>query len=177
MNDLSKIDYTRVLPCLVTVANLLFGFLAIIFIIDSQVNLGAGMVLLSVLMDSMDGKIARKLKANSDFGKELDSLSDIVSFGLAPAVMIYVVVYQTHLPFWGLWLSAFFAICGALRLARFNVLNVSDYFIGVPITFAGGFMALLLLFAQTIPWQVFPVMMLLLSVLMISSLQVPKLGK
>lgn len=172
-----KIDYTKVLPCLVTLANLLFGFLAIIFIFNSQVNIAAGMILLSVLMDSMDGKIARKLKANSDFGKELDSLSDMISFGVAPAVVIYVVVYSVHLPFWGIWVSALFSICGALRLARFNVLNISDCFIGVPITFAGGFMALLLLFVQAIPWQVFPIAMLVLSFLMVSSLQVPKLGR
>lgn len=171
-----KID-SRVLPCCFTLANLFFGFLAIILVINGEVRLASAMILLSVLMDSMDGKVARRLKANSDFGKELDSLSDIISFGLAPAVLIYVTIFQLHLVFWGIWISALFAICGAIRLARFNILNITDHFIGVPITFAGGFMALLLLFSDKIPWQIYPVSMVLLSFLMISSVNVPKLGK
>lgn len=168
---------SRVLPCFFTLANLLFGFLAIILVFRSEVGIAAGMVLLSVLMDSLDGKVARKLKANSDFGKELDSLSDMVSFGLAPAVLVYVIIFQTYWAFWGIWISAFFAICGAVRLARFNILNISDYFVGVPITFAGGFMALLLLFVERIPWQIFPVCMIMLSLSMVSSFHVPKIGK
>ncbi|NLI93644.1 MAG: CDP-diacylglycerol--serine O-phosphatidyltransferase [Peptococcaceae bacterium] len=168
---------TRILPCIFTSANLFFGFLAIIFAMDHHLRSAAGMILLSVLMDSLDGKVARKLKASSDFGKELDSLSDVISFGLAPAVLIYVFVYQNHWPLWGALVSGLFTLCGALRLARFNILCSTDYFVGVPITFAGGFMALLLLFFDRIPWEVYPVAMSVLAVLMVSSLQVPKLGK
>lgn len=167
----------RVFPCIFTLANLLFGFLAIILAYRFELRLAAGMIMLAVLMDSLDGKVARKFKANSDFGKELDSLSDVISFGLAPAVLIYVFVLQVYIPFWGLWISAAFAMCGALRLARFNLAPSSDYFVGVPITFAGGFMALLLLFIEKIPWQVFPSVMVIFSILMVSSVQVPKLGK
>lgn len=168
---------SRILPCILTLANLLFGFLAIIFAFDHALRLASGMIMLSVLMDSLDGKVARKFKANSDFGKELDSLSDVISFGLAPAVLIYVFVYQAFFPNWGIWISAFFAICGAVRLARFNILPSADYFVGVPITFAGGFMALLLLFLDRIPWQAYPISMAVLGILMVSSVQVPKLGK
>lgn len=168
---------SRILPCILTLANLLFGFLAIIFAFDHALRLASGMIMLSVLMDSLDGKVARKFKANSDFGKELDSLSDVISFGLAPAVLIYVFVYQAFFPCWGIWISAFFAICGAVRLARFNILPSADYFVGVPITFAGGFMALLLLFLDRIPWQAYPISMAVLGILMVSSVQVPKLGK
>lgn len=167
----------RIIPCFFTLANLLFGFLAIILAFNYELRYAAGMILLAVLMDSLDGKVARKFKANSDFGKELDSLSDIVSFGLSPAVLIYIFVFQTFLPFWGLWISAIFAMCGALRLARFNIAEDTDYFVGIPITFAGGFMALLLLFLERIPWQAFPVVMVLLSFLMVSNFQVRKLGK
>ncbi|RNC29732.1 MAG: hypothetical protein AWM53_00349 [Candidatus Dichloromethanomonas elyunquensis] len=168
---------SRILPCLFTLANLFFGFLSIIFAFDHQLRMSAGMIMFSVLMDSLDGKVARKLKASSDFGKELDSLSDVISFGLAPGVLIYVFVYHNYWPFWGAWISGFFTICGALRLARFNILSCTDYFVGVPITFAGGFMALLLLFLDRIPWEAYPVTMFILAVLMVSSLQVPKLGK
>lgn len=168
---------SRILPCIFTLANLLFGFLAIIFAFDNALRIASAMVMLSVLMDSLDGKVARKFKANSDFGKELDSLSDVISFGLAPAVLVYVFVLQTFLPFWGIWIAAFFPMCGAVRLARFNLLPSTDYFVGVPITFAGGFMALLLLFVDRIPWQVYPTSMLVMGILMVSSVQVPKLGK
>lgn len=167
----------RILPCIFTLANLLFGFLAIILAFSEELRYAAGMILLAVLMDSLDGKVARKFKANSDFGKELDSLSDVISFGLSPAVLIYIFVYQNFIPFWGIWISAVFAMCGALRLARFNVASNVDYFVGVPITFAGGFMALLLLFMERLPWQTFPVTMVIMSALMVSSFQVPKLGK
>ncbi len=168
---------TRVLPCILTLANLLFGFLAIIFSFGHTLRLASAMIMLSVLMDSLDGKVARKFKANSDFGKELDSLSDLVSFGLAPAVLVYAFVFHTYWPFWGIWSSAFFVMCGAVRLARFNILPSSDYFVGVPITFAGGFMALLLLFNDLLPWTAFPVCLFMFGVLMVSSLHVPKLGK
>ncbi len=167
----------RILPCLFTLANLLFGFMAIIFAFDHQLRMSVAMIMLAVLMDSLDGKVARRFKANSDFGKELDSLCDVVSFGLAPAVLIYVFIFDSYWSFWGSWVSAFFAICGAVRLARFNILASSDYFVGVPITFAGGFMALLLLFIDKISWQIYPVSMVILGLLMVSSLQVPKLGK
>lgn len=167
----------RIFPCFFTLANLLFGFLAIILAFQFELRYAAGMIMLAVLMDSLDGKVARKFKANSDFGKELDSLSDIVSFGLSPAVLIYIFVYQNYIPLWGLGISALFAMCGAVRLARFNIMNSVDYFIGVPITFAGGFMALLLIFMERLPWQVFPVAMVIMSFLMVSSVQVPKIGK
>ena len=167
----------RIFPCFFTLANLLFGFLAIILAFRYELRFAAGMIMLAVLMDSLDGKVARKFKANSDFGKELDSLSDIVSFGLSPAVLIYIFVYQNYIPVWGLAISALFAMCGAVRLARFNIMNSVDFFVGVPITFAGGFMALLLIFMERLPWQTFPISMVIMSFLMVSSFQVPKLGK
>jgi CDP-diacylglycerol--serine O-phosphatidyltransferase len=168
---------SRILPCTFTLANLLFGFLAIIAAFEDALRISVAMIMLSVLMDSLDGKVARKFKANSDFGKELDSLSDVISFGLAPAVLIYVYIFDIYLNFWGMWIAAFFAMCGAVRLARFNLLPSTDYFVGVPITFAGGFMALLLLFIDRIPWQAYPISMIFLGILMVSSVQVPKLGK
>ncbi|MGI5902037.1 MAG: CDP-diacylglycerol--serine O-phosphatidyltransferase [Desulfitobacteriia bacterium] len=168
---------TRTLPCLITLANLMFGFLAIIYALNHSGRTAAAMILLAVLMDSLDGKVARKFKADSDFGKELDSLSDMVSFGLAPAVLVYIFVFLPQWPFWGIGVCAFFIMCGAVRLARFNILCSSGHFTGVPITFAGGFMALMLLFHDNIPWTVYPAVMLILAFLMISSLQVPKLGR
>ena len=167
----------RVYPAIFTLANLLFGFLAIIFALDNNLRIATAMVMLSVLMDTLDGRVARRLKADSNFGKELDSLSDIISFGLAPAVLVYIVVFQFYLSFWGIWISAFFVLCGALRLARFNTLPSTDHFVGVPITFADGFMALLLLFSNTLPALTYPIIMVVLGILMVSSVRVPKLGR
>ncbi|NLL53201.1 MAG: CDP-diacylglycerol--serine O-phosphatidyltransferase, partial [Peptococcaceae bacterium] len=87
----------RVSPAIFTLANLLFGFLAIIFALDNNLRIATAMVMLSVLMDTLDGRVARRLKADSNFGKELDSLSDIISFGLAPAVLVYIFVFQFYL--------------------------------------------------------------------------------
>ncbi len=135
------------------------------------------MILLSVLLDSLDGKVARKFSVSSDFGKQLDSLCDLVSFGVAPALLAYKVFLYEHLSYYGIFIAAVFTLCGAVRLARFNVLDISTYFVGVPITFAGGLMALLMLFHKLIPWVYYPVLLIVLAILMVGSFRVPKLGK
>lgn len=168
---------TRMIPSLFTLANLFFGFLAILWTIDGQYRFAAGLILLAVLMDSMDGKVARKLSVSSDFGKELDSLSDVVSFGVAPAILTYEALLAAPLGNWGMIIAAVFALCGAVRLARFNILNITTHFLGVPITFAGGFMALMVLFSKALPWIIYPFFMIILAFLMVSTFKVPKLGK
>jgi CDP-diacylglycerol--serine O-phosphatidyltransferase len=165
----------RMIPSLFTLANLLFGFLAILWTMNGQYRIAAGLIILSALMDSMDGKVARKLSVSSDFGKELDSLSDMVSFGVAPAILTYKVLLEANLGYWGIMIAAAFALCGAIRLARFNVLNITTHFVGVPITFAGGFMALLVLFYKLIFWAIYPVAMVLLAYMMVSTFKVPKI--
>lgn len=167
----------QVIPSIFTLTNLFFGFLSLVFTMDGKYRLAAGMILLSVILDSLDGKVARKLSASSDFGKELDSLSDLVSFGVAPAILTYRAFLYDHLGYFGLFIAAGFTLCGAVRLARFNVLNISTYFVGVPITFAGGLIALLMLFHKLIPWVLFPVALAFLAILMVSTFRVSKLGK
>lgn len=167
----------RMIPSLFSLANLFFGFLAILVTFDGKYRLAAGFIILAVLLDSMDGKVARKLSASSDFGRELDSLCDVVSFGVAPAILTYKVFLEGHLGYWGMFIAAAFALCGAVRLARFNVMNITTHFVGVPITFAGGFMSLLILFHKTLPWAIYPVAMALLAFLMVSTFKVAKLGK
>lgn len=169
-----KVD---MIPSAFTLGNLFFGFLAIIWTMNEDYYIAAGLIILSVLMDSMDGKVARKLSVSSDFGKELDSLCDVVSFGVAPAILTYKVLLEAHMGVWGILLAAAFALCGAVRLARFNVLNITTHFLGVPITFAGGVMALLILFYKSLPWVVFPIALAVLAFLMVSTVKVPKLGK
>jgi CDP-diacylglycerol--serine O-phosphatidyltransferase len=108
-------------------------------------------------------------------GKELDSLCDLVSFGVAPAILIYSQVFSEYPGIIGLITAILFIICGALRLARFNVLNTSGYFVGIPITMAGALMVLISILSVHLPYIVIVLLMLLLSYLMISNIKVRKL--
>ncbi|UWQ18907.1 CDP-diacylglycerol--serine O-phosphatidyltransferase [Jannaschia sp. M317] len=124
------------LPNLVTILGLCFGLTSIRFAFEDRFELAAGLLILAALVDGMDGLLARRLNAASPFGAELDSLSDFVCFGVAPAMMVY------HFGLEGMggmgWIAALtFAICCCLRLARFNVAakdetNDSGSFTGVP---------------------------------------------
>jgi len=140
---------------------------------NQQYQIAAAVILIAVIMDGMDGRIARKLDVASSFGKELDSLCDLVSFGVAPALLVYSSTLH-NMGNIGLIIALTFAICGAIRLARFNVLNITTHFVGIPITFAGTLMAVAILLSHRLPLAVFPLLTLLLSYLMVSNLKVPK---
>ena len=129
-----------ILPNLFTTMNLFCGFYAVIASINNNFLMAAIAIIIAGVFDLLDGKIARATRTTSKFGVEYDSLADLVSFGLAPGLLIYL---------WALrplgrigWLAAFlFMVCGALRLARFNaqVGRVSsDFFTGLPIPAAAG---------------------------------------
>lgn len=132
-----------VLPNLLTTMNMFFGFFAIIYSINGNFTWAAYAIVASALFDQLDGRVARLTNATSQFGKEFDSLSDLVSFGVAPGLLLFLWSLQ---PFGRLgWLAAFFYMaCGALRLARFNVqseLFEKAYFQGLPIPMAAGIVA------------------------------------
>ena len=129
-----------VIPALFTVGNVFCGYLSLMATVRGRYDLAAGLIFLAGFLDSLDGRVARMTGSTSAFGEQLDSLSDVLSFGLAPAFLVY------H---WGL--SAFgrlgllasflFLVCGACRLARFNVqIHVVDkrWFVGLPIPAAAG---------------------------------------
>lgn len=124
-----------VLPNLFTTANLFCGFYSIIASMKGMYEIAAVAIIVAVVLDSMDGRIARMTHTTSRFGAEYDSLCDLISFGVAPAIMIY---NWSLFSFgkWG-WVAAFlFVVCGALRLARFNVqtgIIDSKVFNGLPI--------------------------------------------
>lgn len=171
----------KMIPSCFTLANLLMGVLSLMYTLEGEWRMAAIMILGSTILDGMDGKVARRLDAASPFGKELDSLSDLVSFGVAPAILVYALslkelnfsVAGFTVPI-GLLIALGFALCGAVRLARFNVLNITEYFVGVPITAAGSLMALLVLLADRLPSLVLPIAMLVLAYLMVSNIKVPK---
>lgn len=170
---------TKSIPSLLTVGNLFLGIIAIILVFNDNVAMAAMMVIIAMLLDGVDGRVARALNVQSDFGKELDSLSDVISFGVAPAFIMYVVAFQELNPPALAWIvTALFPICGALRLARFNVITSSKgYFIGLPIPAAGGVLATLALFKNDISIPVLLVSMLALSFLMVSTIRYPNFKK
>jgi len=168
-----------VLPNIFTSLNLFCGFYAVIASIDGKYIAASIAIIIGVIFDIMDGKIARATNTTSKFGIEYDSLSDLISFGLAPGIMIYL---------WALrplgrigWLAAFlFMACGALRLARFNSqigIISSDHFIGLPIPAAAGMSATTVLFCHKLGMagKINPifimVLLYLLSFLMVSTIK------
>ncbi|ABZ85081.1 cdp-diacylglycerol--serine o-phosphatidyltransferase [Heliomicrobium modesticaldum Ice1] len=168
-------NHKAAIPNAFTLTNLLLGILSIIYTMDQNYSMSAIMILLAAILDGMDGRVARKLEVSSAFGKELDSLSDLVSFGVAPAILIYAAHLEVPYQYFGLAIAIIFALCGAIRLARFNILNITTHFLGIPITVAGPLMAIFSLAGNRLPTLFFPVAMLLLAGLMVSNLKVPKL--
>lgn len=137
----------RIIPNAITIMALCTGLTAIRFALSERWEFAVSLILIAAILDALDGRVARFLRVDSPFGAELDSLSDFISFGVAPAVMIYL--YSLH--FWkgtGWALALFFSTCMALRLARFNT-NISlptpdwtkRFSVGVPAP-AGAFVAL-----------------------------------
>ena len=130
----------KYLPSLITLSNLFLGFLSILYIQRGDFSLGCNLILVAAILDSLDGKLARKIGIASDFGKEIDSLADLISFCLAPSVLIFNIFYSkgiSELLFLYLAIiSAFPVLMGAIRLARFNVGHTQEskqnYFIGLP---------------------------------------------
>jgi CDP-diacylglycerol---serine O-phosphatidyltransferase len=125
-----------IIPNLFTLANLFCGFSSIIASTSGEFERAAVFILLAGIFDALDGVIARLVNSTSEFGVELDSLCDAVSFGVAPSVMLYSVFFHEWLN-WGILLASLPALAGVLRLARFNVqlTSMEDklYFRGMPI--------------------------------------------
>lgn len=169
--------YLKLIPNTFTLGNLYCGFLSIGYAANGQFKNAAILILIGMMLDSMDGWLARKFSAESDLGKELDSLADIVTFGVAPSFL----VYYTHFFQYGILgfaIAGLFPLFGAYRLARFNISassNQVNYFTGVPITAAGGIVALLTLFGVFIPNILISVIFTALCFLMVSNIKVPSL--
>jgi CDP-diacylglycerol--serine O-phosphatidyltransferase len=138
------------LPSLLTTGNLFCGFFAMLLSVDGRYTEAALAIFVAMIMDALDGRVARLMKATSQFGVEYDSLADAISFGVAPAFLLYTFALRDlGRP---AWFAAFlFVICGALRLARFNVFTgVTDkrFFVGLPIPAAAAVVCGLVIFLQ-----------------------------
>jgi len=169
--DLEEIRFHKLvkLPDLFTLLNISMGLAAILFAINGRHYLAILSLLLAVVFDFLDGKIARMIKRQGEFGKQLDSLADTISFGVAPAVFGFSLI-QTN---FALVIFAIFLFAGVLRLARYNIMEFSGSFAGMPIT-VNGIVIPLIYFAK-LPVNLYPYIYLFLALLMVSPVQFKKI--
>jgi CDP-diacylglycerol---serine O-phosphatidyltransferase len=121
--ELKELLYRRryLVPNLVTVGNMFCGFLAVMYASTDRPRNAFFVLVLAIVLDGLDGRVARKLNATSRFGGEFDSFSDFLSFGIAPAVLMYHWVFHPHADEFGVFVAFVYALCAAGRLARFNI--------------------------------------------------------
>jgi len=188
------------LPNLMTAGNLFCGFVALTKIVEAkipggynEIKIALGFILAACIFDLLDGRLARMGGVESEFGREFDSLADLISFGAAPAFLVQRVVLRDVFatrPEIGWFIASIYLICGALRLARFNCLAAMSgggggkEFMGFPIPAAAGLVASLTLFLMWgdqsdrdlshAPWSyILPGLLLFLSVMMVSEVKYP----
>lgn len=167
----------RHIPNLFTFGNLFCGYLSLYFTFNGGIKNATILIFIAIMLDAVDGRIARILGVSDDLGKQLDSLADVVSFGVAPAYMV-ALTYLNDWGFWGVVLTAIFPLCGAFRLARFNLTKTEEsmeYFTGIPITMAGGLVTLFILLNNYIHPVVFMILFYVLAYLMVSTIKIPSL--
>jgi len=176
-----------VVPAIATLANLTAGCLALALLLEGEKQgLAALLIIAAVLCDSLDGALARMFGASSDFGAELDSLADVVSFGVAPGILV-VSLQPDAMRFVGWVVAVCFAASAAWRLARFNVVRLHELedegFMGLPTTGAGGVMASAVLCQGVLSGgrfemgsAILPWLLLLMAFLMVSNIPYPHIG-
>jgi CDP-diacylglycerol--serine O-phosphatidyltransferase len=129
-------------PNAVTLGNMFCGFLCIIYAASDRFEKAVIAIAIALLLDGLDGRVARKLNATSKFGVELDSFADLVSFGIAPAILVYHWCFRTVADEFGVLVTFVFALCAASRLARFNISTENlKSFVGLPTPGAAGVVA------------------------------------
>ncbi|MDD4980137.1 MAG: CDP-diacylglycerol--serine O-phosphatidyltransferase [Candidatus Omnitrophica bacterium] len=162
-----------------TFLSLACGFLSVIFSLEAHFTFAAWAIILSVIFDGLDGQVARRNSIPSAFGKELDSLVDVVSFGIAPALLGYIFICR-HFYFWATAALFIYLCSSVMRLAKYNITakeKMVNYFYGLPTTVSGGILASFILIyikgkdisplPQYVP-VVFLLLVLLLAFLMVS---------
>ncbi len=174
-----------ILPSVFTSANLLCGYISILFTAREEYVAACWMIILSWVCDVLDGRIARLTSVTSKFGAELDSLADLVAFGVAPGMLVYY-RYMGERPVLGAAISFVFVLCGALRLARFNITPPSDkdVFEGLPIPAGAAILCSLTLYEMQffneflkMPDAAVPFVVLITAFLMVSKVPYPSMKK
>lgn len=134
--------FKKYIPNILTFLNLSFGVLSIIEVIKENYFWAAMLIVGAAIVDRYDGRVARLLKVSSDIGKELDSLADIVSFGVAPGILM-LFRYGLNNYIIGIGTMLFYIICGCYRLAKYNISEFEGVFTGIPITVCGCALAII----------------------------------
>ncbi len=167
------------LPNLITSIGIFCGFLAVLSTLDGKFPIATACIGIAFILDGLDGRVARKMNATSEFGKELDSLSDVTAFGVAPAVLIYAWAFKAQGFEIGVPIAFIFLVCGATRLARFNTQSETagskNSFTGLPIPAAAASVASLVYLNPSpltnhFPTTAFACYSIFLSYLMVSSI-------
>jgi len=165
------------IPGLLSTANIFFGYLSIAASIQGQFGKAALCIGIAFLMDGLDGRLARLTNSETALGVQLDSLADVVSFAVAPAVLCYTWALVAIRPY-GFPVSFLFVICGIIRLARFNILSSQPskkYFVGLPIPAAAVTPAAIVFYAPGASVTAFFAFLLLLLIVALSFLMVSKI--
>lgn len=176
---LERLDHTRKklrsqLANMLTLVNLSLGGFAIIYIMQDKTHMSLLFIFLAALLDRYDGATARKLNIESELGKQLDSMSDLISFGVAPAFLLYQgILHEFGAP--GAFFTILYIASGAIRLAKFNLQENTGYFSGLPIPAAGIAMTLSFLLIGVAPSYVFMFIIMIFAILMVSPFTLKKI--
>ena len=180
---MKKANLIYILPNLFTASSIFVGVISIVEASKSHFILASWLVLLALVFDGLDGRVARMTNTTSQFGVEFDSLADIISFGIAPAMLLYFFIGYEYGRF-GILVSALYVIFGAIRLARFNISTAKtdpNVFIGLPIPTAAVFVSMWILLFNKYILQDYSIVLLFLTlsvaVLMVSNFRYPSFKK
>jgi CDP-diacylglycerol--serine O-phosphatidyltransferase len=173
-----------ILPNFFTASSIFSGVFSMISAVDGDFTKAAWLIMLALIFDGLDGRVARLTNTCSKFGIEFDSLADVVAFGVAPALLIYLFIGHEFGRF-GIVVSALFVMFGAIRLARFNVMtshSEPSVFIGIPIPTAAVFISLLVLLFEKYNMKLeygisILIFAILVSLLMVSNIRYPSFKK
>ena len=158
---------------LITLCNMSFGGAAIMATLHEYYSYSVLFIFIAAFLDRYDGKVARKYNQESDLGKQLDSMGDIISFGVAPALLMYSVALSDF-GVVGMFMAVLYIVCGAFRLARFNVQEATGFFVGLPITAAGTLLTFSYFFVQNIASVSYMFIFPVLAILMVSTFTLKK---
>jgi len=180
----NRINFLYVLPNLFTAGSIFLGILSIINASKGNFEKAAWLIVISSIFDALDGRVARLTHTTSKFGEEFDSLADVIAFGVAPSFLLYF-VYANVFGKFGVLIVALYVIFGAVRLARFNVINVNtepNVFIGLPIPASAMFVVgWILVFEEYHILKTYSVLLLLATllagVMMVSNVRYPSFKK
>lgn len=180
---MKKANLIYILPNLFTASSIFVGVISIVEASKGNFVLASWLILLALIFDGLDGRIARMTNTTSQFGVEFDSLADIISFGIAPAMLLYFFIGDEFGRF-GILVSALYVIFGAIRLARFNISTAKtdpSVFIGLPIPTAAIFISMWILLFHKYNLENFGIVLLILalgvSILMVSNFRYPSFKK